>query len=360
MTMLSSLAPVGISIARLYGANIDKKTVLETADRMISLGLRDAGYRYLVIGDGWAEKKRSADGSLVCDKAKFPEGLLGIADELHSRGLYLGIVTSAGVRTVNSFPGSHDSEYLDAEFFAASGVDYIMHDSCHIPGRADVQTIFRRMGFALRSAGRPIFYATACVDDKVHIWARSAGIGSYRGLPYADSANVSLPDKSIAGYSADYCWHDLGDITVCPDKNADSLKAELTAAAMMCSPIIIDCDLEALDTEKLAVMKNADVLRFAFDPEGRPARCLSGENSRILVKLLDEKEYAVAFVNMSENDETMTLYAFDFGLTGTCGLLCDACEIYTAEAFRFDDCLEVTVGARSASVFKVKLIEKRD
>ena len=39
--------------------------MLEQAKLMVSLGLVDAGYNFMNIDDCWAEKNRSADGSVV-------------------------------------------------------------------------------------------------------------------------------------------------------------------------------------------------------------------------------------------------------------------------------------------------------
>ena len=54
-------------------------------------GLKDAGYQYVNIDDCWSLRERDADGNLVPDPAKFPNGIKAVADYVHGKGLKLGI-----------------------------------------------------------------------------------------------------------------------------------------------------------------------------------------------------------------------------------------------------------------------------
>ena len=79
--------PLGWNTWNTYGCDINEKMVLESARVMISSGLRDAGYEYVVLDDGWQLRQRDANGSLVADPAKFPRGIRALADDLHAMGL---------------------------------------------------------------------------------------------------------------------------------------------------------------------------------------------------------------------------------------------------------------------------------
>ena len=70
-------------------------------------GLKDAGYQYVNLDDCWALPQRDADGKLVPDPVRFPNGIKAVADYVHSKGLKLGIYTSAGTKTCDDvgFPG---------------------------------------------------------------------------------------------------------------------------------------------------------------------------------------------------------------------------------------------------------------
>lgn len=110
---------------------------------MIDTGLRDLGYNYVVLDDCWSEK-RGADGYLVVDKSKFPNGMKSVADSLHDEGLLFGMYSSAGEYTCARYrklsvrlryiaqlilptAGSLDFEEQDAESFASWGVDYLKY-----------------------------------------------------------------------------------------------------------------------------------------------------------------------------------------------------------------------------------------
>ena len=56
--MLSRKPPMGFNTWNTFGENINAELIKETADKMIELGLRDAGYEYLVIDDCWSLKQR--------------------------------------------------------------------------------------------------------------------------------------------------------------------------------------------------------------------------------------------------------------------------------------------------------------
>ena len=51
------LPPMGFNTWNTFGASINEKVVMETADAMVANGLLEAGYKYLVI-DCWSEYER--------------------------------------------------------------------------------------------------------------------------------------------------------------------------------------------------------------------------------------------------------------------------------------------------------------
>ena len=88
--------PMGWSSWNKFATDIDDKTVRQIADSLVSSGLRDAGYVYVNIDDGW-QGQRDKDGVLQ-PNAKFPD-MKALADYVHGRGLKLGIYTSPGPKS---------------------------------------------------------------------------------------------------------------------------------------------------------------------------------------------------------------------------------------------------------------------
>lgn len=63
---------------------------------MVSTGLRDAGFTYLIIDDGWQANERDANGRQQPNTTLFPNGITEFSDYVHSKGLKLGIYSDAG------------------------------------------------------------------------------------------------------------------------------------------------------------------------------------------------------------------------------------------------------------------------
>jgi alpha-galactosidase len=86
-----------------FGCNINA-TIFETiAQRMVDLGLKDAGYVYVNIDDCWSNRDVRRDNvtqEILPDYNKFPDGISGLADKVHSMGLKLGIYSDAGQEPV--------------------------------------------------------------------------------------------------------------------------------------------------------------------------------------------------------------------------------------------------------------------
>src|SRR3989441_616737 len=89
-----------------FGTKVDEALVRETAEAIVATGMREAGYRYVVIDDGWEAGERDAHGDLVADPAKFPHGIRAVADHVHALGLRFGIYTDAGTNTCQGLPAS--------------------------------------------------------------------------------------------------------------------------------------------------------------------------------------------------------------------------------------------------------------
>lgn len=82
-----------------YGCDIHEEVFVTVADLMVDLGLKNAGYNYVNIDDCWSDKVRKRDsvtGRIIVDAVKFPNGISRVADEVHERGLKLGIYGDAG------------------------------------------------------------------------------------------------------------------------------------------------------------------------------------------------------------------------------------------------------------------------
>ena len=122
---------MGWSSWNTFRNRIDADLILDTADAMLRTGLYEAGYRYVNLDDNWHSSLRDAEGRIVADPAKFPQGMAALIDALNAKGFKAGLYSSNGTLTCEDLPASLHREGLDARTFAGYGVEYLKYDYCH-------------------------------------------------------------------------------------------------------------------------------------------------------------------------------------------------------------------------------------
>ncbi len=165
---------------------VSAQLVEQTAQAMVTDGMKAAGYDYVNIDDCWMAPSRDSSGNLVADPTRFPDGIKAVADYVHSLGLKLGIYEDAGTTTCARYPGSFGHEAQDAATFASWGVDYVKYDRCNIPyadfpGESEQQvqqTLYTRMSDALKATGRPIVFSMCNPDPGDDPWLWGAPISN--------------------------------------------------------------------------------------------------------------------------------------------------------------------------------------
>ena len=161
---LALTPPMVFNSWAVTGCDISQQTFVDAANTLVDTGLAAAGYNYVNIDDCWSAAERDADGNLVADPARFPNGMKWLGDYLHERGLKFGIYADAGTKTCAGYPGSWDHFQQDADTFASWGVDLLKLDGCNLPsidGQTSdqvLQTAYTQMSEALKATGRPIVY----------------------------------------------------------------------------------------------------------------------------------------------------------------------------------------------------------
>ncbi|MDF1549653.1 MAG: glycoside hydrolase family 27 protein [Bacteroidales bacterium] len=156
-TKLAQTPPMGWNSWNKFGCDVSEKLIMEMADALVSSGMKDAGYEYVVIDDCW-QVARDADGNIVPDKERFPSGMKALADYIHSKGLKFGLYSCAGTGTCQNRPGSYSYEEKDAKQYAEWGVDYLKYDWCNTEG-LDPKVVYPKMSNALKATGRPIIFS---------------------------------------------------------------------------------------------------------------------------------------------------------------------------------------------------------
>ena len=92
---------MGWSSWNTYRVNINEELIKKQADALISNGLKEVGYRYINIDDGFFGY-RNSKGVMQTHPERFPNGLKHISEYIHSLGLKAGIYSDAGSNTCGS------------------------------------------------------------------------------------------------------------------------------------------------------------------------------------------------------------------------------------------------------------------
>jgi alpha-galactosidase len=171
---LAKTPPMGWNSWNKFGCNVSDQLIRETADAMLTSGMKDAGYEYVVIDDCW-QVARDDQGNIMPDAKRFPSGMKSLADYIHSKGLKFGLYSDAGARTCQRRPASSGYEVEDARQYAAWGVDYLKYDWCYTDG-VDPKIAYPTMRDALRATGRPIIFSI-CEWGKSSPWTWARGVG---------------------------------------------------------------------------------------------------------------------------------------------------------------------------------------
>src|SRR5436305_3165110 len=131
---LAVTPPMGWNGYNHFHHAVTADTVRAMARVLVTSGMKALGYTYVNLDGGWDLPKRSADGELVPDPKKFPQGIGPVAGYVHALGLKFGIYASAGLKNcARTSAGSYGHYVQDADTFASWGVDYVKLDWCDIP-----------------------------------------------------------------------------------------------------------------------------------------------------------------------------------------------------------------------------------
>lgn len=123
-----------------FRIHIDEALIREQADAMATSGMKDAGYQFINIDDGFFGG-RDDQGKLFSDEEKFPSGMKALSDHIHAQGLKAGIYSEAGSNTCGSYydndkrgvgVGLFNHEERDLKLMLVSQV---VHDEFPAPGR---------------------------------------------------------------------------------------------------------------------------------------------------------------------------------------------------------------------------------
>ncbi len=328
---LALTPPMGWNSWNTFQTNISEELVKEVAQAMIDSGMRDAGYVYINLDDGWMLRERDADGNLVPDPEKFPNGLKYLSNWLHERGFKFGLYNCAGTHTCAGYPGSMGHEYQDARSYASWGVDYLKYDWC-FTGTRDAREAMTTMRDALYAAGRPVVFSICewgtsepwtWAQEVGHLWRTTGDIIDC----YDCTTEWSMGWKVILDMQMDLNpgingleqfagpdhWNDPDMMEVGkPGLTFYESRAHFGLWAILAAPLIAGNDVRDMTPEIADVLTNKEVIAVNQDAMGKQGtRIYKDPRREIWLREMENGDLVVGILNAAdEARETFIDWSF--------------------------------------------------
>jgi alpha-galactosidase len=319
---LAQTPPMGWNSWNTFQTKIDEPLLKGMVDTYVSSGMRDAGYTYFVLDDGWMSMDRDKNGSLVADPIKFPNGMKAFADYVHSKGLKFGIYNCAGTKTCAGYPGTRGYEYQDARLYASWGVDYLKFDWCNTEG-INAKEAYATMAKAIRAAGRPMIFSLcewgqhlpwkwAAKDGQ--LWRSTGDIGNAfeetvakDGWKPLSVLNILDRQDSIRQYAGPGHWNDPDMLEVGNGMKYNEDKAHFSLWCMLAAPLMAGNDLRKMSEQTTSILTNKEMISIDQDPLGIECfKYYTFDGMEIFVKPLANNELAVCFLNRSGRRQSVS------------------------------------------------------
>lgn len=373
---------MGWSSWNAYMVDISDSIITHQADLMVEKGLKDAGYRYVNIDDGFFGY-RDERGYMVPHPERFPkgpEGMRALVDHIHSLGLKAGIYSDAGDNTCGSSynhdlnglgAGLYGHDVVDAErYFNEWDFDFIKLDYCGGQNlKLDPEERYREIRRVIDSVATRHIRINVCRWNFPGTWVNGIGdswrisadirpvwksikyiVGKNLYLSaYAGNGNYNDMDMLAVGYNIKPSpfWEEGLGLSYTEEE------AHFGIWCIMSSPLLLGCDIEYIPEETMKIITNPELIAINQDRLGLQAHVVQhvGE-TYVFAKDIIEKwgnTRAVALYNPADTSMRFTLTPEEIEMTGTLtvrdlNLNADLGECSS---------IEMTLPPHSAKIFKV-------
>jgi len=356
-----------------YRVNISEDLFKAQLQAMLDLGLRDLGYIYFNIDDGF-QHGRDENGFVRTDEEKFPSGMKSFADYAHERGFKAGIYTDAGSNTCaqiwdglsyNNNVGllGHDESDL-YRYLVEWGYDFIKIDWCG--GQAlnlSQQERYTKISNIIRGIedstdNEKIFnicsweFPGAWAAEVADSWRTGADITpDFESILYQIDKVAKSDTKSLELTGPGHI-NDLDMLQVGNGMSYEEDKSHFSMWALMSTPLVLGNDLTSISDETLEIISNKEVIDINQDAACLPPtleKTIGG--CEIWVKPLAlPNEKTVAILNRENKDNNISFKFSDIGLNGEPQIR----DLWKHEDIDFKEEFDAVIPAHGIVMLRVK------
>lgn len=360
-------APMGWNSWNSFANIVNSQIVQQQAQTLASNGMKEAGYEYVVIDEGWWLGERDAAGNIVVDAKQWPAiqpgqkggDMANIAAYIHSLGLKAGIYTDAGKDGCSMFPDSGpkylktgSEGHFDQDFlqFSEWGFDYVKVDWCggakeKLSGAVQYAQIARAIQKAEKTTGRKLYFSI-CEWGSQNPWFWAPGVGEIESTiwrtggdiipPVVESLHDAEHDKRVitsgnvlesfdAGLHPEAqhtgYFNDLDMMVMGMRGMTDSLdRTHMGLWVISSAPLMVGSDLTRLSPATLSLLTNKEALAIHNDTYGLQPIKVDEPTAGVQIwakPMAFAGRRAVAIVNRTDASAQVNVDWKKLGLKGT-------------------------------------------
>lgn len=333
---------MGWSSWNTFAINISDTLIMAQADACVVQGLKDAGYTYINIDDGYFGGRDQSTGTLLTHPTRFPKGMKPVVDYIHNLGLKAGIYSDAGTNTCGHYysgdtiahgVGLLGHEEQDADlFFNQWGFDFIKVDFCGCRPTSNTDRIdmeprerYEAIAQAIAQTGRDDVKLNVCRWRFPGTWVRDIAL-SWRTTSdircrWTSVRNIIEKNLYLSAYCGDGHYNDMDMLEVGRTLTQTEDQTHFGMWCMLSSPLLIGCDLRDIKLQTLQLLKNKELIALNQDPLGLQAYVVKHVDSTyVLVKDIEQYQgltRAVALYNPSDSACEISFDFADIDLSGS-------------------------------------------
>ncbi|KAB8210132.1 putative alpha-galactosidase A [Aspergillus parasiticus] len=382
---LLSTPPMGFNNWARFMCDLNETLFVETADAMASNGLLEAGYNRINLDDCWMNYDRADNGSLEWNITKFPRGLPWLGQYVKSKGFNFGIYEDSGNLTCGGYPGSEGYEEIDAETFAAWGIDYLKLDGCNVypkEGRTlqeEYKYLYGNWHDILSKMQQPLIFSESApayfsMTDNLTDWytvmdwvpeygelaRHSDDILVYSGEGSAwDSIMTNYKFNTLVARYQRPGYYNDPDFLIAdhPGLSLDEKRSQFALWASFSAPLIISAHIPDLSSEDLEYLTNQALIEVDQDPLAQQATLASRDSSLdVLTRSLANGSRLVTILNHGSDSIETDISLDILGLSTDCTY--KAQDLWDGSTRTIKDAIHIKLNTHATAVYTIHTDEK--